>query len=73
MRIKVSLAPLVHSVDLMMADGVMDLEEFVSAGGSKKEFVRMDKNNDGVLDLDEIMMAADYAALDFDQYDYKTS
>ena len=54
-------------------DGVMDLEEFVSAGGSKREFARMDTNNDGVLDLDEIMMAADYAALDFDQYDYKAS
>ena len=51
----------------------MDLEEFVSAGGSETEFDRYDTNHDGVLDLDELLQAADYAVMNHDDFDYKTS
>ena len=57
----------------MNMDGVMDLEEFVSVGGSQKEFNRYDTNHDGVLDLDELLQAADYANLNQADFDYKTS
>merc|ERR1712166_784078 len=35
-------------------DGVVDCEEFVTAGGTKEEFEQLDVNADGVLDVDEL-------------------
>ena len=35
-------------------DGVVDLKEFMAAGGSKEEFNQYDLDEDGVLSVDEI-------------------
>lgn len=39
-------------------DGLVDLEEFLAAGGSKEEFEKYDMNGDGVLDVRELEGAA---------------
>ena len=35
-------------------DGVVDLAEFVTAGGTEQEFVEYDKNGDGQIDEAEV-------------------
>ena len=60
---KFSAPKLDHLLEMLCVDkngdGVVDLAEFIAAGGSAEEFAELDLDNDGVVDGDEMEMGAE--------------